>query len=270
MTIPVLPDWTRWSWASQVEREWWQPLVHAASSAYQDVERWSVVDNVRPACRTFIAPERLVEATEWAQRNGILCVPIGKTARTNYYSSTSRPLGASEPFDYQVLYVRPEHYSDTANLNDDRLGELLGYPACCRAAFANTWGRGQVDSTWEQAQTMQYSTTSTLLRWMGIRLVSHMPCTYGCSASQEIAEQMFQVGCAHGYREEMLAIREMLDWPVEWSRLFGIAEIVTPGLKISTRTDWTPQKDAFTKPGTYRQPQKTWWTHNGFNSADGM
>ena len=81
---------------------------------------------------------------------------------------------------------------------------------------------------------------------------------------------MFRVGCEHGYREEMLTIREVLNWPVEWSRLFGIAEIVTPGLKISTRTDWTPQKDAFTKPGMYREPKKTWWTQNGFSSADGM
>jgi hypothetical protein len=34
----------------------------------------------------------------------------------------------------------------------------------------------------------------------------------------------------------------MLRWPVEWSALHGIAEIKTPVVKISTRTDATPQK----------------------------
>lgn len=274
MTIPVLPDWTRWSWASQVEREWWQPLFSAASTAYQDVERWSVVDGVRPACRTFIAPDQLVEATNWAQRNGILCVPIEKSARSTQYSSTSRPLGASEPFDYKILYVRPEYYSRIGNLTDDRLGELLGYPACCRRAFDDTWGHGQVDSTWEQTNAgvipHTLKLTSTLMRWMGIRLVSHMPCTYECEASLEIAKQMFDVGIRHGYGDEMRLMAEVLNWPVEWSRLFGIAEITTPALKISTRTDWTPTKQAFSRFGHYQAPKKSWWLNNGFQSADGM
>jgi SAM-dependent methyltransferase len=65
-------------------------------------------------------------------------------------------------------------------------------------------------------------------------------------------------------------IAEVLHWPVEWSRLFGIAEITTPALKISTRTDWTPTKQSFSRAGQYRAPKKTWWTLNGFSSADGM
>ena len=47
--IPVLPDWTRWSWRSAEERDWWMPLFTRASNAYQDVERLSVVHRLRPA-----------------------------------------------------------------------------------------------------------------------------------------------------------------------------------------------------------------------------
>jgi SAM-dependent methyltransferase len=78
---------------------------------------------------------------------------------------------------------------------------------------------------------------------------------------------MFQVGARHGYLEEMRLIKEVLAWPVKWSRLFGIAEIITPAVKISTRTDWTPRKDEFSTSGMYRQPKKTWWTNNGFDNA---
>jgi hypothetical protein len=35
---------------------------------------------------------------------------------------------------------------------------------------------------------------------------------------------------------------ELLDWPVEWSALHGIAEIRTPVVKIATRTDPTPER----------------------------
>jgi hypothetical protein len=33
-----------------------------------------------------------------------------------------------------------------------------------------------------------------------------------------------------------------MQWPVEWSALHGIAEIKTPIVKLSTRTDATPEK----------------------------
>jgi hypothetical protein len=280
---PTLPDWTRWSWRSPVEREWWNPLFKAAANAYESVERLSVVDGVRSAASQIIAPEELVGLTEWARNHNILCIPIDRISYSNSYSSVETKLKNGERFKYRVLFVRPEQYADTVDLSNissrsdrrsatapsyvDRFGKLLGFPECCRKAFLETWGRGQVDSTWEQHCSPMLPMTSTLLRWMGLRLVSHMPCHYRCEASQKIAEQMFQVGARHGYLEEMRLIKEVLAWPVKWSRLFGIAEIVTPAVKISTRTDWTPRKDEFSTTGPYRQPKKTWWINNGFDNA---
>lgn len=270
---PVLPDWTRWSWASVTEREWWAPLFSAASNAYQELERLSVVEGLRPAAFVNVAPDKLIENVEWARNHNILCVPVSMTGISSSYSSTQLPV-TNNLYAYRVLFVQPEWYSRTNNLADNNLGELLGYPACCRAAFDATWGQKQVDSTWEQTKAGTASQgpaeSSTLMRWMGLRFVSHMPCTMNCQASVDIGKRMFDLGVRHGYKEEMHTIREVLNWPMEWSRLFGIAEIVTPALKISTRSDWTPTKDAFTRTGTYIKPSKTWWTNNGFSSASGM
>lgn len=275
MEIPKLPDWTRWSWASVDEREWWLPLFTQASLAFRELERWSVVAGIRPAAFINVRPEELVSATTWAREHGILCVPYTtSSATTHSYSSTSSSLVPGKPFEYRVLYVRPEYYAQTNCSTDGALGELLGYPSCCRQSFDQTWGKGRVDSTWEQTQfgsaTGGPIGSNTLLRWMGIRLVSHMPCTFQCEPSSVIGKQMFELGLARGYFDEMMLIREVLQWPVEWSRLFGIAELITPGLKISTRSDWTPTKDMFTRAGTYNKPVKKWWTQNGFSSAESM
>lgn len=273
-TTPVLPDWTRWSWASLDEREWWQPLFTRASSAFGMLERLSVVEGIRPAAFVNIPATELISATTWARDHGILCVPYTITGVSQNYSATSIPIRPGDPFDYRVLFVRPELYAQTAAASDNELGKLLGYPECCRSAFDATWGRGQVDSTWEQTIGGQFPQgpveANTMLRWMGIRFVSHMPCHYNCQHSVRIGQQMFELGLTYGYREEMYTIREVLQWPVEWSRLFGIAEIVTPALKISTRTDWTPTKDTFRKDGVYQKPSKKWWTQNGFGTADAM
>ena len=37
----------------------------------------------------------------------------------------------------------------------------------------------------------------------------------------------------------MQALREILNFPLEWSSLHGIAEIINPIFKISTRSDAT-------------------------------
>jgi hypothetical protein len=45
---------------------------------------------------------------------------------------------------------------------------------------------------------------------------------------------------------------EILDWPVQWSALHGIAEIKTPVLKVSARTDATPVDYVVRRPGRAR------------------
>jgi len=84
-----------------------------------------------------------------------------------------------------------------------------------------------------------------------------------------IIERFVEVGRAAGYEQEMDWLLEILSWPVEWSALHGIAEVKTPVLKVSTRTDATPGKyvvrrqgDAYPAEGAqglafpYRMPRR--------------
>ena len=45
-----------------------------------------------------------------------------------------------------------------------------------------------------------------------------------------------------GFGAEIEWLGEILGWPLEWSALHGIAEIKTPVLRASARTDATPRK----------------------------
>lgn len=280
--IPVLPDWTRWAWASQPERDWWTIKINAATTAWEQIERMSVVMGVRSGAVQTIASDKLQECVVWAMQHGLVCIPIQQIGVTGSYAATTPVYEPGKPFGYRVLYVTPDAYQTLRwPISNGALGEVLGYPTCCREHFQATWGRGQIDSTYEQLEdTMNekaelgdhqpYTLIRTTLRWMGIRLVPHMPCNYYCKSSEWFARQMIAVGEACGYHEEMQTIQTMLRWPVELSRLFGISEIKTPAFKISTRTDWTPTLEQFTLPGTYIKPVTEWWTENGFSSAEAM
>ena len=89
-----------------------------------------------------------------------------------------------------------------------------------------------------------------LWRWVGARAVPHLPCRTDCEATVAFGEALVAVGRDTGFADEMDWLEEVLSWPVEWSALHGIAEIKTPVLRVSTRTDATPVRYTVQRRGT--------------------
>jgi 2-polyprenyl-3-methyl-5-hydroxy-6-metoxy-1,4-benzoquinol methylase len=74
---------------------------------------------------------------------------------------------------------------------------------------------------------------------MGPRAVPHLPCSFSCHATVAFADKLLALGREIGHGAEMDWLEEILSWPVSWSALHGIAEVKTPVLKASARTDAT-------------------------------
>jgi hypothetical protein len=116
--------------------------------------------------------------------------------------------------------------------NNQMIGELLGYPSCCRAFFDRTWGMGLLDTTAQMEGDGNGPVECNILgRWMGVRFVMHLPCSWECDHT---------VICANHWkplwpREALQWASEILSWPVQWSARNGIAEVVFPVCKLSTR-----------------------------------
>ena len=88
-----------------------------------------------------------------------------------------------------------------------------------------------------------------LWRWMGARAVPHLPCRFDCAATVGLGRRLMEIGREGGHAEAMSWLGDILRWPVEWSALHGIAEVKTPVLKVSTRTDATPVKYVVRREG---------------------
>lgn len=264
-TIPILPEWTRWSWAGIPERNRFAPLVNQLRMAWLDIERLSVVDGMRMGALQYVKFSDLPKMDRWAYTHEVRMVPI--TAANMRGSGGLQSIEVTEnPDSLHVMFVKPEHYDTAIPLdrhNHRRVATLLGYPTCCQDAYEQTWSRGQVDSTYEAFMNTPARDASvpnstpyahSLLRWLGIRTGFHIPCSHACVPSQKIAEEIIALGNKYGYVAEMRFLEEAMRWPIKWSRLFGIAEIVTPVIKISTRTDWTSDLQSFTHAGIYTKP----------------
>lgn len=272
---PVLPEWTRWAWASVNERGWWQPYIADILKMWAHVERESVAAGIRDAAWVPCTPEQLPTLTQWAIKHGLVVLAADRLPVTGAsYTSANTPINDTDRWQYRVLITKPEFVSQLTVPFDDRLlGHLLGYPECCQAMFHRTWGAGQVDSTYDAIANGGINgpvEANILWRWLGVRWVPHMPCSFTCPESVAFGYQFRELAVSLGYREEVKAVDTILNWPVRWSAVNGIAEIVTPALKLSTRTDWSPERRFASRDGVYQKPEPHLWLDNGFKSPDGM
>jgi uncharacterized protein len=126
-----------------------------------------------------------------------------------------------------------------------------GIPECCRRAAAAMRSDGVLDPVWRTAaaggppveciEIPSSPATNFLLRPLGIDLLGYVPCSFSCRESRERGEAL--LACAREAGIEAVDwLEAILDWPVEWSALHGIAEIKTAVVKLIYATDYTPAK----------------------------
>lgn len=264
----TLPDFTRLAWVSDHAKATWQPRLARITSAWMEIEWRAVLAGARRCALTMVSPEAFMEqGAVWAGE-GLNALPVEMAGVSGQpYSATGVPFRPGEPFVFRFVIGRPADVVvfkaawDAAE--QEQIGDLLGYPGCCREFFRRTWvDDGLVDTTWPMAvgtvapvngeTTLEVSgppQSNILWRWMGARAVPHLPCRFDCPATVEFADKLIGVGRECGFEEEMDWLLQILSWPAEWSALHGIAEIKTPVVKVSTRTDSTARKYTVRRQG---------------------
>lgn len=297
----VLPDFARVAWTSDVARDVWEARIERVVAAWLEIEWRAVVAGERRCAIATVSPEALVaRGAQWAE-HGLTPVALELLGVSGQmYSATPTPVQPGGPVVIRMALGRPADAAafraafDAAD--DEAIGDLLGYPECCREFFRATWvDEMMVDTTWPMARGLAAvraaarearsdvppgdgrvgaapggdaaerlpvevvddeaagdevtevevsgpALANILWRWMGVRAVPHLPCSFTCAPTVDLAERLVRVGRESGFGEEMDWLVEILSWPVEWSALHGIAEIKTPVLRVSTRTDATATK----------------------------
>lgn len=265
----TLPDFTRFRWGSDQVRAHWEPRLRQIMATWAEVEWRSVCAGVRRCALLSVTSQQLIaNAALWIAQD-LVGLPVAVEAgSTQPYASTVPPATSDSPEVLRVVIGTPAavlHFKHAwATADHEAIGELLGYPACCRQFFIEVWvKRAYVDTTWSMAsntcRSKEHHITVTGLqpwanvlgRWFGVRAVPHLPCRFDCQLTFKLAERLLSVGRDCGFDKEMGWIEEILSWPVEWSALHGIAEIKFPVLSVSTRTDATPHKYTVRWEGTH-------------------
>lgn len=278
-----MTEWFRGpQWSSPDARRTWEPRVKAVVTAWAKAEVSSVLTGVRSSALLTLTPEGLVDLTRQATLAGARVVPLAAAKISGAYSAASARTGAPGlRVALAAEHVDPVEWTRAWGSNDDAvIGELLGFPRCCRDFFARTWGAGLRDTTWAQACGWENASgqavvggspeCSMLLRWLGVRLVTHLPCSFECEETSRIAQQFLAL-LPEDARQWAL---ELLDAPTTWTAVNGAAEVTVGGaLKFAASTDaWAKRREVVRRgsgaPLAVEPP--TVWEDNGFATCEAM
>ena len=255
-----LEEFTKHTWANDEAKVVWEPRIRKVCACNAELEWRSIVEGVRAGGLTAVAPNELETFGAMLATYGLTVAPLEKIAAADSYVSSGRPLREGEAFNYRCAMGRVSDVRllESAYLShdDEAVGRLLGYPSCCTSFFNRVWiDELFVDTTWPMAQNTaekrsvththveipEVSKCNILLRWLGPRMVFHLPCSFNCQPTVELAVKFTEIARSAGFHQEMDWLEEMLSWPVEWKASNGLAEITTPVGTISTVTDATAE-----------------------------
>lgn len=221
-------EFTRTAWTSMGSRDVWEPRVRTVSQALLTMEVESVRQGLRPAALQFtpdVASLRRFGTLAFAPVAPGRCV-----------------VALDQPTVTKFLAAWRGH-------DDLAVGHWLGFPDCCCGFFHHVWNTLKyTDTTLSMADDDQpgFPAANILGRWLGVRLVPHLPCAWTCTKTHAFAKAL-----APCWDPQALAwANEMLSWPVEYSALHGIAIVTFPVLKVVTNTDYTAGTRRIQRQGT--------------------
>ena len=273
-----LPEQSRVAWVSERAREVWEERIGLVKRAWFEIEKLSVQEQVRECCLTVCAPQLYLRECERARDMDLFVIAVDATrASSQGYSSRADAPRDGEPFQFRTVLGRPKALSRFREAwregDNGTIGELLGFPACCRSFFDRVWVDAQLlDTCWAMAANSPHAYESNgseeirtvtdalpyaniFWRWLGVRAVPHLPCDTTCEPTAALGKELMEVGRRRGYAAEMDWLAEMLSWPVEWSACHGIGEVRSPILKLEMTTDSTPGTLRVRLPGSDYPPE---------------
>jgi hypothetical protein len=208
---PAGPEFVEQQWVSDAVRDFWTPRIKAIKTLWRELEWRSVATKFRSCGITTASPSQLAQLSEQVAPAGLTAVPLAKIPKTHAYQSQLRPVEKGQPGMFVCVVAEPQvaaEFVEYWNTNTHtEVGGLLGYPLCCMASFQRIWGQlAFLDTTWPMARNTEGAEllgetlvvqgpwqANLLLRWLGVRPVPHLPCSFNCSETVRFAERFLDV-----------------------------------------------------------------------------
>jgi len=257
--IPGLkvPAFSRLAWVSSAARAAWEPTIARASTLVNELEVLSVLAGHRPCAWQQIPEKDFLFTLAKLMAMGLLVLPVKKVGASPagfaHYHEAPRNDGTDN-----VCFIVAKRFEDAVGYrlafeagDHEKQGHYLGFPPCCTKFFSEWWTKGYIDPIWQAAENSggadsfciqdipncdrvrvkKHPWSNPMLRYAGVRVCFHIPCSFSCAAT--IAEAERRVGLAED-KGPLQAFERLLRMPMSWDVLAGTAVVRTPLFYIIT------------------------------------
>jgi len=268
VALDIVP-FTRTIWKTESKENLWQDRLNRISSMFTQAEYLTVKNGYRDVATIHVDMDNGLDILSRIAVDGLVFLPIAVSAKYQGFSHRHiAPAPNQDRFIYGVLArdkdtaMKFKIASNDPNKVHLEVGRMLGYPECCTIAFNDRWKRGKIDPMWETAiatgtkevsEPMEdegyvhyitikpYVECNQLLRYFGIRLTSHLPCSFQCNRTKDMAwywkDTMRSID-----RKAYLWLIKLLSMPLEWNAYRGILQVNTNLFLGVTTTGYTEDK----------------------------
>lgn len=269
-----LDPFTQTNWKSVAARDQWAEVFAEMGAAKAEAEWRSVLDDETDR-QVAIIHVNNYNREQWMERIGkhdLFYKPIRYSKPYDGYSHKHFPTDIHdlERTTYSVISTDEEacervyqaEKGEENHVDHSKVGEHLGFPDCCRAFFDRVWiDEGKIDPIYEVACNTESATpidgdpenlriedpnpgANILWRYFGPGFITHIPCSWDCKASIEIARNRYRIMSANGYEEAAHAMYEWLDSPHVWTGYHGICHVRNRHMTASSTTSsyWSQKR----------------------------
>jgi hypothetical protein len=247
---------TKTNWKTASSRDEWSELLQEAAHAKQVAEWRSVMDGSTERKAAIIHVDNN-NREKWIRRVGEYNLhyrDIRYSKPYNGYSHKFLPTDENdlERITYSVIAENPDiaDKMEEAELEmggEERhrtVGELLGFPDCCLDHFADVWlgDDRKIDPMYEASCNTgcaeaidgnrnhvyipdQNPWTNSMYRYFGWSFITHLPCSWDCEKSEEIAKSRGSIMDENGYTDAANALYKWLYKPMTWTGYKSLAHI---------------------------------------------
>ncbi len=263
---PRLDPFTKSNWKTAVSRDEWSPVLRRVAEGKSLAEWMSVIDD-RTDRKAAIVHVNHQNRDEWIERvgkHGLHYRQIRFSRPYEGYSHKFIPANRDDPerLSYSVISqnediadkIKEIELEGEGGERHRQIGEFLGFPDCCLDHFNDVWlDQGRIDPIYEiacnsgnaeaidgdrnQIRIVDPDPWSNIIwRYFGWSYITHLPCSFDCEKSHEIAQVRGEIMAENGYRDAANALHTWLNEPHVWSGYKSLARVANGHFLGSSQT----------------------------------
>lgn len=227
-------------WISEEAKKTWEQPIRDCSAIVSELELLSVVEGHRRCGWQSINVTNLPNFEHKCAEMGLVTLIVRFSAGFKGFAHKFQPIDhVDDKTNVPVIFARnithAKQYLDSYNAGDHvRQGEWLGFPGCCRDFFNEVWAKGFYDPIEQISRDNGFHPYSNpVLRYIGLRVGFHIPCSFHCDETIKLAEQRMELAYEK-FPQQAKLLEALLAMPMSWDTLHGIAVVRTPIFYIIT------------------------------------